>query len=195
MGHSKAEKASSRERILVAAARMLREGGLASLSIVELMKAAGLTHGAFYSHFPSRSALLAAALDRALTDGARAVTDARGDDAFASLVRSYLSGFHRDAVGQGCAIGGLNTEVARTGGEVRDIMRDRLESFVDGTAQMLGDDPGARDRALLVWCTMVGAIGLARLAPDEPLGDDILRVARRFLLSDIERPRPGASGA
>lgn len=190
MGHSRIEKANSRERILAAAARRIREGGLESLSIADLMKAAGLTHGAFYSHFPSRSALLAAALDRALADGAAGVRDARGDDAFASLVRSYLSTFHRDGAAHGCAVGGLNSEVARAGGEVRTLMAERLEEFVDRTAEMLGGDAGARDRAILVWCTMVGAIGLARLFPDEPMGDHVLRIARRFLLSDIERPQP-----
>jgi len=190
MGHSRTEKANSRERILVAASRQIRESGLDSVSIADLMKSAGLTHGAFYSHFPSRSALLAAAIDRALTDGAKAVCDTQDDDAFASLVRVYLSAFHRDDAGQGCAIGGLNGEVARAGGEARAIMAERLDEFLDHTTEMLGGDAGARDRAILAWCAMVGAIGLSRLFPDDPKGDRILRVARRFLLSDIERPEP-----
>src|SRR5262245_27673167 len=68
MGHSQAEKAASRERILEVAARQIREGCLESLSIAELMRAANLTHGGFYGHFPSRSALIAAALERALAE-------------------------------------------------------------------------------------------------------------------------------
>ena len=69
MGHSRADKAESRERILAIAARQIREGGLDSVSIGEVMKAANLTHGGFYGHFPSRTALIAAALERALVEG------------------------------------------------------------------------------------------------------------------------------
>lgn len=64
MGHSQAEKAESRERILEVAARQIRQGGLDSVSIAEIMKAANLTHGGFYGHFPSRAALIAAAVQR-----------------------------------------------------------------------------------------------------------------------------------
>ena len=69
MGHSQVEKAKSRERILDAAARRIREGGFDGLSIAELMKSANLTHGGFYGHFPSRAALLAEALERAMDRG------------------------------------------------------------------------------------------------------------------------------
>ncbi len=51
VGHSRAEKIDSRERILDAAARQIRQGGLESVSIAELMKAANLTHGGFYGIF------------------------------------------------------------------------------------------------------------------------------------------------
>ena len=63
VGHSQAEKARSRDRILNAAALQLRELGLAGISIGELMKSAKLTHGGFYGHFESRDDLIAQALD------------------------------------------------------------------------------------------------------------------------------------
>ena len=69
MGHSQAEKAENRERILAEASRQVRRDGLESLSVGTLMKSVGLTHGGFYGHFESRSALLAEALERALRDG------------------------------------------------------------------------------------------------------------------------------
>src|SRR5215472_18144550 len=69
MGHSQAEKAESRERILAAASAQIRTQGLESLSVGKLMADAGLTHGGFYGHFASRADLLAQALERALVDG------------------------------------------------------------------------------------------------------------------------------
>ena len=69
MGHSQAEKAENRERILAEASRKVRRDGLESVSVGTLMHGVGLTHGGFYDHFDSRSALLAQALQRALAEG------------------------------------------------------------------------------------------------------------------------------
>ena len=66
MGHSQAQKADNRERILALAAAHIRAHGIDSLSVAPLMDAAGLTHGGFYGHFASRDALIAAAIVRAL---------------------------------------------------------------------------------------------------------------------------------
>ena len=49
MGHSQADKAKSRERILDEAARQLRETGLEALSVGKLMQKVNLTHGGFYA--------------------------------------------------------------------------------------------------------------------------------------------------
>jgi len=43
----------SRERILDAAATLFREKGFDGIGLVDIMKAAGLTHGGFYGHFAS----------------------------------------------------------------------------------------------------------------------------------------------
>lgn len=185
MGHSKAEKAESRERILASAARQIREGGLESISIADLMKSAGLTHGAFYAHFPSRTALLAAALDRALQDGAAASTAAaaaKGKPTLKSIANSYLSQMHRDAVGQGCAISALAGDVARADPDIRDVMRSYFETFLEETADALGGGPQARKLAISSWCTMVGAVALSRVFAGAKLGDEILREARTAVL-------------
>jgi len=61
-------KAESRNRILQAAGARLRVEGLAGAGVAKVMRDAGLTHGAFYAHFASKSALSAAALQHALLD-------------------------------------------------------------------------------------------------------------------------------
>lgn len=64
VGHLQADKAES------AFVRLLRgnfgRGGLDSVGIAKIMRAANLKHGGFYGHFPSRAGLIAAALERAL---------------------------------------------------------------------------------------------------------------------------------
>jgi len=74
MGHSQADKAQSRERILRKAADAVRDTGLESVSVGKLMRSVDLTHGGFYNHFGSRSDLLAQALERALVEGGKLAT-------------------------------------------------------------------------------------------------------------------------
>ena len=74
MGHSQADKAQSRERILRKAADAVRDTGLESVSVGKLMRSVDLTHGGFYNHFTSRSDLLAQALERALVEGGKLAT-------------------------------------------------------------------------------------------------------------------------
>lgn len=185
MGHSQAEKAESRERILNAAARQIREGGLESISIAELMKSAGLTHGAFYAHFSSRGALLAAALDRALSDGKQAALEAsssKGVLNLKSIVNSYLSPAHRDAVGEGCAVSSLAGDVSRAEEGVRRVMQDHMERFLAETQLVIGQGAKARRLALSTWSTMVGALALARLFKGDAISDEFLREARAAIL-------------
>ena len=186
MGHSQADKAQSRERIVAAAAKQIREGGIDSLSIGELMRSVNLTHGGFYGHFPSRSALVAAALERALRDGeaaSQAATTAKGPRTLKAVANSYLSAFHRDHVADGCAVSALANDVARSDDEVRAIMQARLERFFDQTGALLGGDEAARGDAIKAWCLMVGAIALARVFKEEPTSDEILREARQAVLA------------
>jgi TetR/AcrR family transcriptional repressor of nem operon len=60
-----AAKEASHERIVQAAARAIRRSGYDGTGVADIMKEAGLTHGAFYAHFDSREAMLAEAADRA----------------------------------------------------------------------------------------------------------------------------------
>ena len=62
MRYAVGHKQAVRERILQAAAAELRCKGLSGIGIPALMQRAGLTHGAFYAHFPSRDTLVAEAI-------------------------------------------------------------------------------------------------------------------------------------
>jgi len=56
------ETAAKHERILKEASRLFRERGFEKVTVGEIMKAAGLTHGAFYAHFGSKQQLEEAAI-------------------------------------------------------------------------------------------------------------------------------------
>lgn len=68
-----AAKEASHERIVSAAARAIRRSGYDGTGVADIMKEAGLTHGAFYAHFTSREAMLAEAASRACAESAAVV--------------------------------------------------------------------------------------------------------------------------
>ncbi|MEU0837657.1 TetR/AcrR family transcriptional regulator, partial [Streptomyces sp. NPDC005969] len=109
MGHSQAEKAASRERVLRIASRKVRAEGVTRPGIADLMKEAGLTHGGFYKHFDSRDDLIAQATAVALAEGSAKIeraTRKNDQDPRAGLIDAYLAKQHRDAPATGCALDG-----------------------------------------------------------------------------------------
>lgn len=186
MGHSKIDKAESRERILAEASRRIRESGPDGLAIAPLMQAAGLTHGGFYAHFASRESLIEAALERALADGERASMAARkesGSGGMAGLARSYLSRAHRDHPETGCAIAALAGDVERMDEGARKIMQQALGRFIARTETLAGTNDTARDNALAAWSTLVGGLVLSRALAGTPLSDAVLEAARKQVAS------------
>ena len=186
MGHSQAEKAQSRERILAEASVQVRGGGLNSLSVAKLMRRARLTHGGFYGHFGSRSEFAAEALRCALRDGAAhsraAITGSGLPLGFSSYVRSYLSRAHRDAPATGCAIAALAMDAARAEDGVRQVMSEGVEGAIADLREALDDKDD--DRAMVALSTMVGALILARTLTDPARAGAILRTARDRLNMD-----------
>lgn len=185
MGHSKAEKERSRERILAAAATQIREAGIDGISVGTLMKSVNLTHGGFYGHFESRDALIAAALKQALADGEKASaihTGARGNVTVKSIVNSYLSPAHRDHPGTGCAIPTLAAEVSRAAPEVRTIMADQLSHSFNMISEALGEAADNEQFAVSAWSMMIGAMIISRVLADDPRADQVLASARKSIL-------------
>lgn len=185
MGHSQADKAHSRERILRRAADAVRDTGLDSVSVGKLMRSVDLTHGGFYNHFASRSDLLAQALERALVEGAKAATAGMkpGDAprSYETRVKGYVSRAHRDARSSGCAIAALASDVSRADEASRAVMSAHIDDFV---AQLAGSmnrqDEGD---AMLVMSAMVGAVLLARVQTDPKKSDALLKSVRDCLLA------------
>lgn len=188
MAHSQVHKAETRERILHEAAEQLRLRGLDGISIAELMKGAGLTHGGFYRHFASREDLVAQAVGHALEDSRTRVGQKK---TMASYVRGYLSQAHRDAPGQGCAIAALAGEVAHANSETRAVFTEGIRTSLARIAARQAQSDGANsagteeppseeslDAAMWALSTLVGALVLSRAVDDPVLSDRLLAVGR-----------------
>jgi TetR/AcrR family transcriptional repressor of nem operon len=191
MGHSQADKAASRARILAEASAQIRKHGLESLSVGALMRKAGLTHGGFYGHFASRSDLLAQALERALVDGEGGARTAAQREVrpvgVAGFVRSYLSRTHRDAPETGCAIAALVGDAGRAEPAARAVMAAHIEGMIAGVGRNLAETAAANEAdAIAAVCTMVGALAISRTIADPKRSDAILRAARDHLIAMAE---------
>jgi TetR/AcrR family transcriptional repressor of nem operon len=184
MGHSKADKEQSHERIVQTAAARFREEGVDGIGVAGLMKEAGLTHGGFYRHFASRDDLVAEAVECALSDGGRAVAavaaskDARAVVA-ARLVDAYLSIAHRDGLATSCAVTTLAGDVARSDDRTRAAYTRQVNTYLDLLAGLAAAEKSKekRAKAIAALSSLVGAVSLARAVNDEALSREILQGA------------------
>jgi len=180
-------KEATHERIVQTAARAIRRSGYGGTSVADIMKEAGLTHGGFYAHFPSRDAMLAEAADRAGAEAVAASTRvtaaAPPERALQALISAYLSKTHVEGIETGCPVVALGSEMPRQAPEVRRAATRRIKEMIDAVARQSPDwgQPGAHERALATVATMVGALLLARAVDDPKLSDALLDAARTHL--------------
>lgn len=177
------ETAEKHARILEQASILFRERGFSGVSVSEIMKATGLTHGAFYNHFASKEDLIAKSIEdtseKAL--GAMREEAASGQSA-AQFVDAYLSEQHRDDRGNGCLMAALASEIAREPAaqcaftrHVQGMVKSLAEPFAKAKKR------NARRQAIHTLSSIVGAIVLARAVDHPELSEEILRETRAAL--------------
>jgi TetR/AcrR family transcriptional regulator, transcriptional repressor for nem operon len=177
---SREQVAAHRTRILAAAGRLFRLRGFDDVTVADVMKDVGLTHGAFYGHFSSKEALIAAAVGQALAPAPGAATARESVAAFAN---GYLSPRHRDDRGESCVFSSLGTEAARGSADLRRAMTQSVRGTIDRfSAKAKGPRAREKRRAeIATWSAMVGAMVLARIVDDDKLSKEILTETRASL--------------
>ena len=153
MRYVKGHGLHTRNRIVEEASYGLRQAGANGISVSDLMKLAGLTHGGFYAHFKSREALIieafAAAMDRTIAQWQNHTNGMPAEERFSALVAIYLRSGHRDDRARGCVLPALGTDIARSSPKARRAFASKLDEMIDVIAGLLtGKSPkaGAPDR-------------------------------------------------
>ncbi|WP_206997783.1 TetR/AcrR family transcriptional regulator [Trinickia mobilis] len=185
MGHSQAEKAASRERILDAAARQIGEQGLDSVAVAELMQNAGLTKGAFYGHFESRDEMIAEAAKRAMQKGQSKIDplfSGKKKPTLQQVVDAWLDPEHVQNLTGGCGICTLAGEARYAGPMVQQVIADQFKTNVQQIAQTIGAGEAAIARATAILTAMVGAVSMSRAVGDPTVAREILASARALIL-------------
>ena len=180
-------KEATHERIIDAAARAIRRSGYSGTGVADIMKDAGLTHGGFYAHFPSREAMLAEAADRAGGESVammqRIAASLPPEQVLPAMMQAYLSKEHLESIETGCATAALGSEMPRQAPEVRRAATRRIKEMIDLVSRQSPDwgQPGAHERALVTVATMVGTLVLARAVDDSKLSHALCKAALKRL--------------
>ncbi len=178
--------AQNRRKILETATQLFKARGIDNVSVADLTKAAGFTHGGFYNHFESKADLaietIRYAFEQSLSEISGEGATTTGDlIPMAERLANYLSPEHRDEPTGGCPTGSLPVDVGRQAAGAQRAFADGLERYV-GLIEGVFSPSARRKReaAIATLSTLVGAIILSRAVRDghPGLSDEILRAAR-----------------
>lgn len=182
---TKAQAAQNRDAIVHAAAAEIRDRGFDQVSVADVARAAGLTHGALYSHFTSKEALQAEATRESFKETLSAFSGLSAEE----FLKGYLSPQHRDNPSAGCPNAALVSEVWRQPVETQRAFLEGLLGFINLTGDTLRcDSPEhGRDRALTIFAALVGGLAISRAVSDvdRAVSDDILRAIASQITSLI----------
>ena len=186
---SREQVAENRRTILDVASRLFRTQGFDAVTVADVMKAAGLTHGGFYGYFKSKDDLIAQTLTHALANSASASSSSGADTDLAHYAAAYLSPAHRDNVAAGCLIAALGAEAVRQTPEARAAMATGLREQIERVAANAPhlDAAVARRNAIGSRAAMLGAVILARLTQDPKFSDEVLEETKAWILENAQR--------
>ncbi|WP_249672745.1 TetR/AcrR family transcriptional regulator [Pseudomonas abieticivorans] len=172
------KKAQTRDRILQAARAAVIQRGPLDPSVNDVMGAAGLTVGGFYSHFENKDALMLEAF-RQLLGQRRNLLEAvdpalKAQERRQLMARYYLSRKHRDATDSGCPLPTSLGELSR----LPEAFHQALVEHIELLMTQLVDSPQEGDKALADIALMVGALALAKALGTGELSDRVLQAAK-----------------
>ena len=172
---------------------MFRLHGMENVSVADIMKESGFTHGGFYNHFQSKEELAAEAVACSFEKFASRLSEkfASGrspQKALEMVIAEYLSPAYRDSSTGGCPAAALPADAARNGEEIQMAFADGIESYLDiFAARMDGNKQEARQQAIALLSGLVGALMLSRAVKksNTKLSDELLRSARKHIMSTV----------
>ncbi len=180
---SNEEMKKTHVRLLEGSARLLRERGIESTSVQDVMGGAGMKNGGFYRHFNSKEDLVDSALQAAfeqVVSFAESRVQKLGRDEVLPRYRAYyLSEAHVNDPGNGCPVAALAGDIARAGEPLKSTFSAGLNRMVDVLSEgMSGSAAERRRQAMREIAALAGAVVIAR-ACDEKTKRAVLSACRR----------------
>ncbi len=186
---SKQHAQENRKNIESITSRLIRDKGFA-VSVSELMKAAGLTHGGFYKHFQSKDELIDIACKDTFQQSEQkwntiiAETDSE-KEALNQIFSRYLSEKNLAEPGTSCPLSSLSMDVAREeeGKAVKQTFHQGVEMLLKILTTLNDskhENTQLSEQAIIQLSLLSGALTLAR-SVDHDLALHILDVVKQYL--------------
>ncbi|WP_460045061.1 TetR/AcrR family transcriptional regulator [Pseudomonas sp. S2_H01] len=186
---SKEQNILNRNALIAAASKLFQAQGFAATGVAQISEEAGLTQGAFYAHFKSKTLLIQAACQKAFSTchGAWMAMRANPANDLKTIVDSYVSPMHVDDPADGCPMAAYASEIKSQDAPVKDTFTQGLQDMAGVLNDVLTkdfDDEDARRNALFFMCSMVGTVALARAttSTDPKLAAEIITATRESLM-------------
>ena len=192
MRYSATHKADTRKHLLKTAGALAKKKGFSTTGVDALMEAAGLTSGAFYNHFSSKTELFSELLKREVEHSfsmfADEVSGETVDEWIDRQLKRYLNWKHVQSPESGCVVPSLGAEIARADKPSKKIFEDAAKRIHDVWADQVGDDK----TAWAVIAQLIGTVTLARAMASEKTGKEVLNAGKEFLENVLLQKDPGA---
>lgn len=171
MRYTPDQKKLTHERMLGAAGESFRKHGYGGIGVDGLAKAAGVTSGAFYKHFSSKSAAFAEVIKAGLSEvvaGVGQFREAHGKNWWKAFADFYVGERRLNELNNSCSLQSLSGEAMRGDEQVRVNFEASLMEIVEAT----GDD---FETAIANLSLLIGGVTLARAVQDPALADRIAK--------------------
>ncbi len=170
MRYSHKHKEDTRARLLEAAGALVKQKGFAATGVDGLMAAAGLTSGAFYSHFRSKNQLLEAIIQNELERSLALFSRLSPDTAFMAIA-TYLGPTHVAHPESGCVVPSLAAEIARADTDTKQVFENGILALQTQIRYWVKDE----GQAWSIVAQLAGAVMIARGMPSESAQNALLQ--------------------
>lgn len=183
MPWSNEQKQLTRERILESAVKLFSTRGFDNISINDVMKEAQLTHGAFYTHFSSKTELYTESITSTIknSDSIKAhELDNCKNPNITQLLADYLDIEHIKQMTSPCPLAFLATDIATREKEVRIAYTQVYKNLISTLDKQSNSSPARRKRIHALSALMIGGVAISRALYDEQETLDLLDACREI---------------
>lgn len=178
MRHKGTNKEETHRKILAAVGQGFRQHGYAGIGVDGLAKTAGVTSGAFYSHFGSKDGAFETALSAGLDEVIEAVPQFQrehGAGWVKAFVEYYMGKSHRKDLACGCAMATLTTEVVRSDAPLHAKYEQKMKLIASLISEGLAESSKQNriDRAWSMLAVLTGGINIARAMKAAKVSDEV----------------------
>jgi TetR/AcrR family transcriptional repressor of nem operon len=184
---SRDQAAANRRALAAAAGRLFRQKGIDGVGVAELCEAAGMTHGALYSHFGSKDELATEAFVQGQAASRTRLDGAVGPNPdLSAILDFYVSRRQRDNAIDCCPLLASASEAARQSKPTRRAFAAAFDELSETVSAALAKrDNQSSGLAMVIAASMIGTVAVARVL--DPAQSDALIEATREALEVLSK--------